>query len=123
MCANAHGSVSPISGQYSNFTERANSKPFDNIRKNDTLKTKINLIVTKNQQGQQFILQCANNDQLGFGTVTEFKTLRSKAIIKAGQYCPFKEAEVEFDYDWVVIRANGKFGLLIQGAINVPVTE
>lgn len=87
------------------------------------LNTQINLVVTKNASGHQYFIQCSNGSELGFGTVTQFDTVKYKATINAGQFCPFKVAEVEFDYDWVILRANNKTTLLYQGSILVPVVE
>ena len=122
-CTTAVASVSPRSGQFSNFTKSAIKNNYQITSNNKTLNTQINLVVTKNSTGQQFFLQCSNGTELGFGVITKIKNARSKTIINAGQFCPFKVAEVEFDYDWVILKANNKTTLLYQGSISVPIVE
>jgi len=121
--SNTQASVSPVSGQFSNFTKSAKRNNYPVSSTTNILSTKINLIVTKNILGHQFFLQCSNGNELGFGTVSQFNTTAYKTTINAGQFCPFKKAEVEFDYDWVIFRANNKVTLLYQGSISVPVVE
>ena len=123
LFGNVNAFASPVSGQFSNFTKLAKSEAFTEIVQNDTLETRVNLVVTSNYGGQQFFIQCLYKNELGFGKITKFKKPRSKARIQTGQYCPFSEAEVKFDDGWIILTANGKSTVLIQGAINVPIKE
>jgi hypothetical protein len=81
----------------------------------------INLIVTSNDLGQQFFIQCSKGSAAGFGVITEFKNKHKlNAIINAGPECPSDKLRVELDFDQAVIRFGDKWILLIGGEVGVP---
>ena len=115
------GSVSasdtPLSGMFSN----AASGYVEYM--NPTLDTKINLIVTKNDSGQQFFIQCFKGNKAGFGVVTEFKVPLIKAVINAGPHCPASTLKVELDYNEAIVRSDSGWAHLMRGNIYVPIVD
>ena len=75
----AWASDTPLSGTFSNLKNTARSGYAE------SMKNKINLIVTLGPGGQQFFIQCFKGDKPGFGVTPGLKSPQREAKIKA---CP-----------------------------------
>ncbi len=115
IMGNSHGSDTPLSGSFSNAT--SNHLGY----MGSTMSSKMNLIVTLNGTGQQFFIQCFNEDTLGFGVITQFKVPHINVTINAGQYCPSNLLQVELGYNGATIRSDSKWAHLMRGGIYIPV--
>ncbi|WP_152553400.1 hypothetical protein [Methylotenera sp. L2L1] len=87
------------------------------------MKNKINLVVTVNDKGQQFFIQCFNTEKPGFGVITTFKQPQTTVKIKAGPECPATEIQIELDYEGAVFRIENGWGYLPRGDIYVPIED
>ncbi len=118
LFANTSGaSYTPLSGTYSNVTNK------DTGGYTTTMKNKINLVVTVNENGQQFFIQCFKAEKAGFGVATIFKTPQQTAKIKAGPECPAADIQIELDYEGAVFRVGNGWGYLPRGDIYVPIED
>ena len=113
----SHASDTPLSGTYSNVQNS------DTGGYATTLKSKINLVVTVNKNGQQFFIQCFNGGKVGFGVITNLKTPQQTARIKAGSECPASEIQIELDYEGANFRIGSGWGYLPRGNIYVPIED
>ncbi|MDR2213086.1 MAG: hypothetical protein LBE21_05615 [Pseudomonadales bacterium] len=121
LCSLSMASDTPISGTFSNIniepSEERLSLP------HNSFKSTVNLVVTVNESGQQFFIQCFDGQQLGFGVVTIFENPRVNAVIKASPECPATEIQVELDYDSANIRTSEGWAELPRGGIYVPIVD
>lgn len=110
----AFGSNPPLSGTFSNVTseETHGHAP--------SLKLHMNLLVTSNGGGQQFIVQCFSSSEAGLGVATNFTRAQVKAEVVAGEYCPSRTAIVELDYNGAIIRFQTGWVYLPRGTVYVP---
>ena len=115
ISASAHASETPLSGTFSNA-----SKNYQEYM-SPSLSTKINLVVTLNESGQQFFIQCFKDGNPGFGVITEFNTPKRTARIKAGTHCPAKDLRVELDYEEAFVRSGKRWAHLLRGDIYLPI--
>jgi hypothetical protein len=105
------------------------SGTFSNVQNQDTrgfktsMKIKINLVVTVNQNGQQFFIQCFDGEKAGFGVVTVVKQPQRVTKINAGPECPASEVQVELDYDDAAVRTEKGWVFLPRSSIHVPLEE
>jgi hypothetical protein len=113
----SYSSDTPISGTFSNA-----GKNYQEYM-NPTLQSKINLVVTTNDNGQQFFIQCFKGNTAGFGVVTEFKSPRPQATINAGSYCPANTLRIELDYEDAIVRSESGWAHLSRGNIYVPAVD
>lgn len=113
----ANASYPPFSGAFSNASKghREYMKP--------TLKQKNNFIVTVNDSGQQFFIQCFKDGMAGFGVVAAFIKPRSNAVIDAGPECPARVLRIELDYEEAFIRSKTGWAHLIRGNLYVPIVD
>jgi len=81
-------SVPPLSGTFTNILTNVEKQNYQGILKDSNFNFKANLIVTYNEKGQQFSVQCFQGNKAGFFTSTHITTLIGKITINAGQYCP-----------------------------------
>jgi hypothetical protein len=117
VALSSHASNPPVSGTFSNvqIADTHGLKP--------SIKTKMNLIVTVNQDGQQFFIQCFKGDKAGFGVVTVIKQPQLKTKISVGPECPASEVEIELDYTGAIVRMASGWAYLPSGSIHVPLEE
>lgn len=110
----AFGSTPPLSGTFSNVTseETHGHAP--------SLKLHMNLLVTTNKSGQQFIVQCFSSGEAGLGLATNFIRAQIKAEVAAGEHCPSRAAVVELDYDGAIVSFQTGWVYLPRGAVYVP---
>lgn len=87
------------------------------------MKTKINLVVTTNEDAQQFFIQCFKTDKAGFGVITVVRPPQRMTKIKAGPECPATEVQVELDYESATVRTEGGWIYLPRDNIHVPLEE
>ena len=109
-------STPPASGTFSNVKNSF-------VLGEPTLKTKMNLIVTTNKNGQQFIIQCFKGRIPGFSAITNYPTASYTVVIQAGENCPAKEAEVTLDYEEAIVRFGSGWVYLPRGNIYVPAQD
>ncbi|HEY3487334.1 MAG TPA: hypothetical protein VGL10_04660 [Gammaproteobacteria bacterium] len=114
VALSAYASNPPLSGTFSNV-QNSDTGGFKTSMKN-----KINLVVTINQDGQQFFIQCFKEDKAGFGVTTLIKTPRLIAKINAGPECPASEVQVELGYENAAVRTDSGWIYLPRGNIHVP---
>lgn len=107
-------SASPVSGVFSNVTKGSPA---------DEPEYQFNLIVTVNNSGQQFFLQCFENGTPGFGVSTQLESPKSKATINAGPECPANKLQIELDYEEATIRFAKARVILPRGNIHVPIVD
>jgi hypothetical protein len=117
VALSSHASNPPVSGTFSNVqnTDTQGLKP--------SIKTKMNLIVTVNEGGQQFFIQCFKGEKAGFGVVTVIKQPQLQTKISAGPECPASEVEIELDYEGAIIRMANGWAYLPSGSVHVPLEE
>jgi len=115
IASTSYASDTPLSGTYSNVKNK------DAGGYTTTIKTKINVVVTVNNNGQQFFIQCFNAEKAGFGVITTFKIPQRTAKIKAGTECPAAEIQIELDYEGATFRMESGWGYLPRGDIYVPI--
>jgi hypothetical protein len=108
-------SDTPLSGTFSNV-KNTETSGYAN-----SMKSKINLVVTIASGGQQFFIQCFKGEKAGFGVVTVLKTPQREAKIKAGPECPAREVVVQLDYEEAFVRIGSGFVYLPRGDIHVPI--
>jgi len=94
---------------------------YQGILKDSNFNFKANLIVTYNEKGQQFSVQCFQGNKAGFFTSTHITTLIGKITINAGQYCPTNKFVVNMDYEWVYISYDNKVMVLVRKSLKVPI--
>ena len=87
------------------------------------MKSKINLVVTVNHNGQKFFIQCFSAEKAGFGVITTFKIPQQTAKIKAGSECPTVDVQIELDYEGAIFRIGSGWGYLPRGDIYVPIED
>jgi hypothetical protein len=80
----------------------------------------INLIVTTNDNGQQFFVQCFKGNAPGFGVVTEFRLSSHTAKIKAGSECPARTLDVLLNYDGATLSTKDLTIEVPRGKIYIP---
>jgi hypothetical protein len=114
LAVTSYASFAPLSGTFSNV-KNTSTGGFTT-----TMKNKINLVVTINNNGQQFFIQCFQEDMPGFGVVTVLKIPKQIAKINAGPECPASEVQVELDYESANIRTKSGWVYLPRGEIYVP---
>ena len=117
ITSTSRASDTPLSGTYSNVKNK------DTGGYTTTMKHKINLMVTINNSGQQFFIQCFNAEKAGFGVITTFKIPQQTAKIKAGPECPAAEIQIELDYEGAIFRVGNDWGYLPRGDIYVPIED
>ena len=117
VALSSYASDPPVSGTFSNVQNN------DNGGFKTSLNNKINLVVTVNEQGQQFFIQCFNGDKAGFGVVTVVKQPRLVTKISAGPECPASEVQVELDYDSAAVRTANGWVYLRRASIHVPLED
>jgi len=115
IASTSRASNTPLSGTYSNVKNK-NTGGYTT-----TMKNKMNLVVTVNNMGQQFFIQCFNAEKAGFGAITTFKTPQTTVKIKAGPECPAAEVQIELDYEGAIFRIGNGWGYLPRGDIHVPI--
>ena len=108
-------STTPLSGKFSNVKNSFTGGM------NPTLRDKVNLIVTVNDEGQQFFIQCMKNNQLGFGVSSIINPPTRVVTIKAGPECPEQDLVIELDYNEAIIRTDNGWLYLPRSDIHVPV--
>jgi hypothetical protein len=111
----AWASDTPLSGTFSNVKNTETSGYAS------SLKSKVNLVVTIGQNGQQFFIQCFKGEKPGFGVVTVLKKPQREATIKAGPECPAREVVIQLDYEEAFLRIGNSFVYLPRGNIYVPI--
>jgi len=113
----AHASNPPFTGTFSNANKESIAQAkYDR----STLKQKINLIVTENENGQQYFIQCFSGEEAGFGVITTLKKPRTRTTISAGPERPAKSLKVELDYEEAYIRTDNIWARLMRGNIVIP---
>ncbi|WP_370978280.1 hypothetical protein [Agaribacterium sp. ZY112] len=120
----ALASMTPISGSFSN-TEKVLEK-HSGLKEHLHSKTaqRINLLVTVNDEGQQFFIQCFRGGKAGFGVITNFKDRKiSREEINAGPECPASKLRVLLDYEEAIISFGNDSLILMRGAIDVPIED
>ena len=115
VTSTSHASDTPLSGTYSNVKNK------DSGGYTTTMMHKINLVVTVNNNGQQFFIQCFNAEKAGFGVITTFNKPQQTAKIKAGPECPAAEIQIELDFEGAIFRVGNGWGYLPRGSIYVPI--
>ena len=119
ICAQA--SYAPVSGTFTNVLAPEEEKKLGFSLEKKPNDIGLLLIVILNESGHQFLLSCYSGTKLGFATETTFKEIRDPAIINAGQYCPFKEAKISFDFETVTISFENKELWLAATKITTPI--
>ncbi len=113
----SHASNPPLSGTFSNVQNK------DTGGFTTSMKNKINLVVTVNQNGQQFFIQCFRGDKAGFGVVTVVKKPQLITKINASRECPASEVQIELDYENAAVRTDRGWVYLPRGNIYVPLEQ
>lgn len=113
----SHASFPPLSGTFSNVLNKETGGF------TTSMKNKINLVVTINENGQQFFIQCFKGEKAGFGVITVVKTPQQITKIKAGPECPATEVQIELDYESAAVRTDNGWVYLPRGDIHVPLEE
>ena len=110
----AFGSSPPLSGTFSNVISE------ETHGHTPSLELHMNLLVTSNESGQQFIVQCFSSGEAGLGVVTSFIRAQVKAEVAAGEHCPSRTAIVELDYNGAIISFQTGWVYLPRGTVYVP---